>query len=400
MNDNIKSSLLSSWMYILDRHRNSIVDFFCACRLVVEEYLYQKNYTEQEKFNLFHVISDLYYRENFHSDMIAFFLDPYANHGYKDLMLYNFIVLLNRSGFDIDATLYRDATVVREKEARIDILIKSELNKHAIIIENKINNAGDMPRQLPRYYDYVVKNYKLDAIVYLPLDNNKSPDTDGWTEVDKKHVFPLLKIIPAYDNTHGINIAEDWLLKSLPQIDNIDVVSSIRQYANLIITLNRNNMDTIVLEKFYHELLQADNLKTAQSIRNMLNDMPSYLAQRIQNKFREFCYPFEKIWIYNSRDAVFEKAVIEGIYIKMDIWCYEDHYDVLFWCPIEGQDENEFFSLVGRIHLLNDFEKMENVKNRMVKHFDFTEETALFDFIKKLLIELKEVISISTMEKS
>ena len=82
----------------------------------------------------------------------------------------------------------------------------------------------------------------------------------------------------------------------------------------------------------------------------MLNDMPSYLAQRIQNKFREFCYPFEKIWIYNSRDAVFEKAVIEGIYIKMDIWCYEDHYDVLFWCPIEGQDENEFFSLVGRIH--------------------------------------------------
>lgn len=378
---------LSSLNIIFNEHQKAVIDLIYSCRHIANEYIKVKQHSDRDRFNLFHVISDLYYRENFHSDMIAFLLDPNANHGYKHLMLDSFIALLNNIGCNIDAADYCEAVVVRE-EAKIDILIKSLSNNRAIIIENKINKAGDMQRQLPRYYDYVEEKYVIDAIVYLPLDYNKYPNMDDWTKEDKDHVIPLLKIVPAYDNMHRVNITEDWLLKSLSQIDNLDVVSAIRQYSDLIITLNKNNMDSIVLEKFYNELQQADNLKTALSIRNMLNDMPLYLAQRIQNRFSGACYPFEKVWIYNSRDAVFEKAVIAGIYTKMDIWCYEERYDVVFWSPVEDLEEEAFSSLVRKIHSLEGFEPKENVKNQIVRHFSFTEEKALFDFIQTLLKEI------------
>ncbi len=381
----------SSLNNIINEHHMAIIDLIHSCRHIAKEYSDAKCHTEQDRFNLFHVISDLYYRENFHSDMIAFFLDPNANHGYRHLMLDNFIALLNSTGLLIESANYRDAIVVRE-EAKIDILIKSETNKRAIIIENKINNAGDMPRQLPRYYDYVIEQQcTIDAIVYLPLDINKYPDMDDWTKEDKEHVKPLLKIIPAYDNMHGINFVDNLLLKSLLQIDNIDVVSSIRQYSDLIKTLNENNMDTIILEKFYKELQQADNLKTAQSIRNMLNDIPKYLAQRIQNKFDGICHPFEKIWICESRNevaAVFEHAEINGIYIKMDISCHEEQYDVVFWSPTEDLQEETFSNLIKKIHSLEDFETKANVKNQILRRFGFTEESTLFNFIQALLKEL------------
>lgn len=387
-----ESSFLYSLNKIFNDHQKAIIDLLHGCSHIAKEYSDAKHHSEQDKFNLFHVISDLYYRENFHSDIVAFLLDPNANHGYKQLMLNNFIALLNSNGCVIESANYRDAIVVREK-AKIDILIKSASNKRAIIIENKINKAGDMPRQLPRYYDYVIEQYTIDAVVYLPLDYNKYPDMEDWTDDDKGHIIPLLKIIPAYDNMHRMNLVEDWLLKSLPQIDNIDVVSSIRQYSDLIITLNNNNMDSIILEKFYKELQQADNLKTAQSIRNMLNDMPTYLAQRIQNKFGGACLPYEKVWIYNSHDAVFEKGVVDGIYTKMDIWCYEERYDVVFWSPTDDLPEEAFSNLIGKIHSLEGFEPKENAKNQIVRHFGFTEEGVLFNFIQSLLKELSVMAS-------
>ena len=147
-------------------------------------------------------------------------------------------------------------------------------------------------------------------------------------------------------------------------------------------------MDSIILEKFYKELQQADNLKTALSIRNMLNEIPTYLAHRIKNKFDGVCHPFEKIWIYESRDAVFEHAEIDGIYIKIDIFCYEERYDVVFWSPDEDLQEETFSILVKKIHSLEGFEPKANDKNQIIRRFGFSEESTLFNFIQALLKEL------------
>lgn len=391
MNDCV-DILIKDWHSIIDSHIREITECLESSYSIGKEYFESKQDNGIDSFNVFRIISDLYYRENFHSDIIRFFLAPDESHYEGNKFLRIFIQMLNKTGRNINFNDYRDAIAIRE-EGRIDILIKSEFSKKAIIIENKINNARDMQRQLPRYYDYVSQCYKIDAIVYLPLEEKK-PDDSDWSETDKLNVNQLLVIIPAY-NKSKINIADNWLKPCTLSTDNIDVISTLRQYSQLIIQLNRKNMDTIVLEKFYNELInKKDYLKTAQSIREMLNNIPCYMAYRIQNEFGQTCYPFEKIWIYKSADAVFEKAIIDGIYTKMDIWCYEDRYDVLFWCPDENIEEKDFSDIVGRIQSLKDFKKPNgNVKNQVVKQYGFFEESTLFDFIREFLKELSQMVS-------
>lgn len=380
--------LINGWQNTVSVHFAAISQLLDSCHPICTEYDKSKQAMQVKSFNVFTIISDLYYRENFHSDIIRFFLAPTENHGEGSLFLTTFISMLNKLGRRINPQDYCDAVVVRE-EGKIDILIKSEINKKAIVIENKINNAGDMPRQLPRYYDYLSPYYSIEAIVYLPLQRSKLPDMSDWSEKDKSNVCPLLRIIPAYDKSNIINIVNDWLIPAAKNVKNTEVSSVLRQYINLIKILNINIMDTVILEKFYHELLQKDNMKSAQSIRNMMNELPNYMAQRIQDKFGARCHPFSKLWIYGNHDAVFEGAIVDSIYLKMDIWCYESGYDVLFWSPEDkNASENDFNLLINSIKSLDGFVAKESSKNQIIKQFKFEEEGCLFSFIKALLEEL------------
>lgn len=384
--------LINGWQNTVSKHFAAISQLLYSCRPICIEYEKSKESVQDKSFNVFTIVSDLYYRENFHSDIMRFFLAPTENHGEGRLFLTTFISMLNKLGRRIDPQDYCDAVVVRE-EGKIDVLIKSEINKKAIVIENKINNAGDMPRQLPRYYDYLSPCYSIDAIVYLPLQRSKLPDMSDWSEEDKSNVCPLLDIIPSYDKSNIINIVDDWLMPTAKKIKNTDVLSVLRQYISLIKILNANIMDTIILEKFYRELLQKDNLKSAQSIRNMMNELPNYMALRIQDKFGARCHPFSKLWIYGNHDAVFEGAVVDNIYLKMDIWCYEFGYDVLFWSPEDkNASENEFKMLINSIKSLDGFVPKEGTKNQMIKQFMFKEEDSLFSFINDLLDELSKLV--------
>lgn len=384
--------LINGWQNTVSEHFAAISQLLYSCRPICIEYENSKESVQDKSFNVFTIVSDLYYRENFHSDIMRFFLAPTENHGEGRLFLTTFISMLNKLGRRIDPQDYCDAVVVRE-EGKIDVLIKSEINKKAIVIENKINNAGDMPRQLPRYYDYLSPCYSIDAIVYLPLQRSKLPDMSDWSEEDKSNVCPLLDIIPSYDKSNIINIVDDWLMPTAKKIKNTDVLSVLRQYISLIKILNANIMDTIILEKFYRELLQKDNLKSAQSIRNMMNELPNYMALRIQDKFGARCHPFSKLWIYGNHDAVFEGAVVDNIYLKMDIWCYEFGYDVLFWSPEDkNASENEFKMLINSIKSLDGFVAKEGTKNQMIKQFMFKEEDSLFSFINDLLDELSKLV--------
>ena len=101
-------------------------------------------------FNLFYLISDHYYRETFHSDIIAALLSPNEKHGGENLYLDLFLDMIG-----VDKAPYKNAKVCKEYGTndgtlggRIDIFIEGE-NKHCVVIENKLNNAGDTCRQLP-----------------------------------------------------------------------------------------------------------------------------------------------------------------------------------------------------------------------------------------------------------
>lgn len=381
--------LLNTWKQQICQHIKEISDFIKKLNSISYEYIKSKKEIQQSVYNVFNIISDLYYRENFHSDIIRFFLDPNEMHNCGSAFLDLFIQMLNKN---IDARDYNNAVVVRE-EGRIDILIKSEMARKCIIIENKIHNASDMPRQIPRYYDYVKKQgYNIDAIVYLPLEKTKEPDKSDWTDEDKENITPLLTIIPAYDKSKNINLVDNWLRPSILISDNIDIISTLRQYSSLIKKLNHNIMDNIVLEKFRQELLKDDNAIIAKSIQEMLNSLPRYLAMRIVDRYRDKCHPFEQVGIYGGADAYFAEAMINNVGYKFDIWCDINGYHTIFWHNREDVTEDDFKNLVKSIDTLSKSGFIID-KLRAKKDFNLTEEEKLYELVDELLNELKEKTS-------
>ena len=55
----------------------------------------------------------------------------------------------------------------------------------------------------------------------------------------------------------------------------------------------------VQISTIYQQLLEnEDNYETAISMRNMLNDLPKYLAIRIKEKYEAKGFsPFEEIWV-------------------------------------------------------------------------------------------------------
>ena len=121
--------LLQRWQNIIAAHEESLKCFLEQSSPICREYARSKQQDQDDSFNVFYLISDLYYRENFHSDIIAFLLDTREKHGYGAESLSVFISLLNSMGSEIKIENYVDAVAVRE-EGKIDILIKSENSKH------------------------------------------------------------------------------------------------------------------------------------------------------------------------------------------------------------------------------------------------------------------------------
>ncbi len=384
--------ILNEWRTNLNVHFTEINELLNESKSIGKSYEKSKKEKSDIGFNVFSITSDLYYRENFHSDIIKALLDPKEKHNQNTKFLYLFIDLLNKVNTStiILEDNYKNVNVARE-QSNIDILITDETTKRAIIIENKINNAVDMNRQLPRYYNEVKKNYFVDAIVYLTLDSSKRPDKHDWTKDELTAINYLLKIIPSFDRHDRPNIYKDWLLPAIIESNDIDSTYLLRQYATLLKFLNTNYMDTVSLEKFYEILKEKDNLKTSISIKNMLNELPEYLAIRIEDKYKNNCYPFQKIWRYKLSDTVFEAFQMENLYLKLDVWCGDYGYKAIFWNPQnENYDIKEDFK---DFDILRELEYDNGKKYSIVKHFSLFEEELLFSFIDQLIDILKKKIT-------
>lgn len=112
-----------------------------------------------------------------HSKILSYLLNPYAEHGQKDLFLRPFLKTIG-----IADPEKGDWVVTAERE-RIDILLKRREPISVVVIENKSNGAGDQPNQLYRYWhkemfrnpEYQDDKTEYFKIVYLPGDDSKTP---------------------------------------------------------------------------------------------------------------------------------------------------------------------------------------------------------------------------------
>lgn len=146
------------------------------------------------RFNFFESISDKWYRENFHSDVLYAILNPNTKEIGRKYFMQEFVKFLGIEGrFDCS----NDYEVIKEQstgyiswkdnngketgqEGYIDLLIKNDAQ--AIIIENKINYAPDMDNQIVRYMKYVdeVLGIKEYTVVYLTLIGDKKPPLESY----------------------------------------------------------------------------------------------------------------------------------------------------------------------------------------------------------------------------
>jgi hypothetical protein len=228
-------NVLNKTSEILNKQLTNI-DELCSS---LKEFSLTKIYSEKtDPFNIILAASDLYYRENFHSDIISYILN------YKKEYIYYFIKYVNNiSENKIEPKNYI-APIIKREENRIDVLIKDEKSMHCTIIENKINNAGDTFRQLPKYYCFLKNNgYEIDGIIYLSLDGKKRPDRSTWTRNDHELVLDNIITYCAVSDNDNNDLVNGFLKKCILNANKIDENAFFSQYTDLLLYLRRNQMD-------------------------------------------------------------------------------------------------------------------------------------------------------------
>lgn len=361
---------------------------------ITTKYIANKQNVSEIGFNIFTIVSDLYYRENFHSDIIQSFLDPDGEHGEGYLFLNLFLELLPK----IDKCNFKEATVIKEfaanykgKEGRIDILIKDDTTRKAIIIENKIHDANNMSNQIPRYYySLKSKGYDVEAIVYIPLDKFKNP-YEGWENSDEK-IKNLITVIPAYDYD-SFNLVDNWIIPcSKANVASQEVKYVLQQYSKLIKFLYTNAMDTKALEDFYQNLKSGDNYNELLTLQDLLNQMPDFLIKRLKLRYQdnERCKPFEGSGLERKYCVAFYNANISEQFINMNV-SYENGFWISLFVVERTQDKQDIKKTLSKVISLQDFDYDDSLFGISKKMFSPIQEDELFEFIDGLLQELTQL---------
>jgi hypothetical protein len=393
---------------LMDLNLNSIKAFLSDTDL-------QKNCNDYEEhkselldigFNIFTIVSELYYREKFHSQIIAALLNPMETHNEGNKFLDKFLSYLNKKYSEkckISIDDYENAEVTGTKKigekSYIDIWIRG--SKKCIIIENKINNASDQYRQIPTYVA-LAKNagYEIDAIVYLSLDGKKQiTDKCNWTQPEKEEIGKKLSEIAAFNNEDGKgkDLYHGWIIPCTNIANNIDALLILRQYGKIIKTLNITTMSNQIMKNFFEIILKENNFTTAIDIRDMVNDMPAFMANRLVDIFEPNMNssPFKVI---KAQGAVcmFREFSWQGSEIVIDIEIRNtNNYVVQFFDSSYyeyGGDNNRAFEILKQTDYFNIFKTTTDETKRDWYQISFRfpkQENDMIEFInlfnKKLL---------------
>ncbi len=357
-----------------------------------------KDLINQQSFNIFRLISDFYYRENFHSDILASILD-FTDTNNKKILLEDFIQFLKsapHSNLNLDSFIYDYSTykIFREK-GRIDISILNETKMKAIIIENKINNAQDMHRQIPRYVEWLQeKKYEVVAIVYLVLKNGKAPETYTWVEADFENIMPKILSIRAV-NSNEYSLVNGWLSNCLQKLpETSDIYFLIKHYLDLLTHLSGKIMNNKLMEQFLQHCLTGNNYANSLSVKDMLNDLIFYRRDKIIEEFSHKKYPFTRVTEWDNI-AVIDTLKLNESNFAIDIVVEQSIYQFQFFDRNYNGSitENKInpASLMLEKMCINDFipEAL-----RMQKTFKFPEqEKELYDYTNFFINKVKESIS-------
>lgn len=372
-------------------------------------------------FNAFALVSDYYYRETFHSDILKEILDPKSAHGEGALFLRLFVDFLateadralrmpgTKLGTNVPGKLRAlaidESTTVEREKGKIDrrIDIKITASNGTIVIENKIYDAPDMYRQLPKYVEYCRdRGEDVVAVVYLTAAGEKRPDRSTWKHPeDDDKVDPLLLFVSGYSN--GVpNLAQGWVERCELAARGFNTRSILDQYAELLRHQSGETMESFEVANVLQALGTSGINYT--DLLDALNAAPTALAQMICSEFqkpeRKNGAGYSAVKIYSGTTAFFELAPIEvqsadntcqNVVIHIDIRC-DDMSDrmISFFAYLHDKWNTRF------LELLKEYDGsfyQPSVQDRLYLPFDrndaFRERAKLFDKVSELLRFLK-----------
>jgi hypothetical protein len=305
-------------------------------------------------FNVFSLVSDTYYKENFHSEIIHSFLNPEGTHGEGRIFLDEFICLFSKTNkVRISNSDYLEKVEAHNEfgilgKRRIDLLITSSTN--AIIIENKMNNAVDMVNQLVDYYKYCKGEKpdglkrKVDAIFYLSLDGKK-PDKNSWSINDKElfeEIDNKLVEIVAFDNKEETNTIYNWLEKCKKVSKSEDTKFIIKQYQQLLKHLRKFMMETKALEEYFEFISKPENEQISKDIKmwmSMHSDLSMYYPQRLLKKIEansSLKYLYGECKYHPEVFAIFDRIGGSNYYLMVGF--ESDGYNIV----VKNNDKNDW----------------------------------------------------------
>lgn len=293
----------------------------------------QRKRRERVGLNIFTIVSERYYQENFHSDVLKAFLDRNGAHGNGSLYFGHFLGMLKTSsgGIPIPDVEVFGAYVVERERDHIDVGIRGGNTggprPKAIIVENKIHDASDQPDQLPRYYKVCKdKDFDVVAVVYLSLSGNKEPDRSEWISEDRDTIDRKLICIGAFPNGQSPDLLTGWVapcIAAAEKVKNTDAAVILRQYGELLRYLGADVMNNQVMQDFWNLMRQDEKYQDAMALRKMFDNIPSYLAQKTVEQYKTQCCPFNRMFAWPPGDAphvaVFDGLKFEGARIAADL---------------------------------------------------------------------------------
>jgi hypothetical protein len=361
-----------------------------------EKYELNKLRKQELAFNLFTLSTYGSQLENFHSDILQGLLNPKAFHGENDLFLSLFISFLNNIKPQLNIKDFQTANAIVEREAgRIDISIKDNTSKKAIIIENKINDAVDQVRQIDNYYEKLLKaEYEVVAIVYLTLDGVKNvPPTENQVE-------HLILNIPAFSEEENDLIG--LLNRFYSEVKTVDTAAFVNQYIKLIKHLNSNAIDKNLMNQFYKLSSSNPNFDFQANAPELNRRISTFRADKLVKSILTYS-PFKKYTRYLDDYRCFENLSVQNFNLKLDLSCnLNGSAAINFWIPnAEPVGRAVLTELLSKGDLLKDFgNEIGNGGNGYIKKFTVERsgsmeqvDIEISNYVKLFLERLAQVLN-------
>lgn len=267
-------------------------NFFNKGEEIIKKYPRKK----ENKYNIFSILKQEEKEEGCHSRIIFNLINDCESNKLEKRFLKLFFKEVLDEEFDEKKKYFVEREKNLGKYGRADLFIEDSDGK-AYLIEMKIN-AGDQPKQLSRYNQYLKKNYKDDYQIYYLTLNGYHPSSyslKGRAEVE-------YIIISFVDNIYN------WIEKCIEEVGE----------NNKILKIN--------LEQYLETLTKITNrIGEAQKmdfIKMMKEGNNFRIAQEIVNNFEEIKQGIKEEFILELRERIIKKLNIEDIAKKKNLYKY------------------------------------------------------------------------------